>query len=240
MRRVFLLVIAALPICAIQARAAPECRERGLGVTVQIHDYVHLPGERLSRAMEIVTRMYDAIGVRIDWLGVLQRDTGRGRSTVDEKASRAPVAQITVIILTPAMAARGRIPDGVLGFAAVPVEGGMGRIAYVIYDRIQRLAGEGRVNEVPLLGFVLAHETGHLLLGRGARSRAGLMKCQWDSRKIQEVDSVNMGFSELQAFQIRNTLEKADSRAAGTCTTTADAYREEPEDTIQDRDATPR
>ena len=137
MRRVFLLLMAALPICATQARAAPECAERDLAVTVQIHDYVHLPGERLSRAMEIVTRLYETIGVRIDWLGVLQRDTRRVRSAIDEKTPRVPVAQITVIILTPAMAARGRIPDGVLGFAAVPVEGGMGRIAYVIYDRVQ-------------------------------------------------------------------------------------------------------
>ena len=56
------------------------------------------------------------------------------------------------------------------------------------------------------------------------------MKCHWDTRKIHEVDALNMGFSELQAFQIRNTLEKADSRAASTCTTTADAYRGEPED----------
>ena len=115
MRRVFLLLMAALPICATNVRAAPECGEGALAVTVQLYDYVHLPSERLSRAMEIVTGLYERIGVRIDWLGVSRRDTGRVRSTIDPKTPRVPIAQITVNILTPAMAARGRIPEGVLG-----------------------------------------------------------------------------------------------------------------------------
>jgi len=233
----FLLLMAALPICATQVRAAPECRERDLAVTVQLHDYVHVPSERLSRAMEIVTQMYGKIGVRIDWLGVSRRDTRRVHSTIDPKTPRVPIAQITVIILTPAMAARGRIPEGVLGYAAVPVEGGMGRIAYMIYDRVRRVAEEGRVNEVALLGFVLTHETGHLLLGRGARSTAGLMKCYWDRLKMQEVDALNMEFSELQAFRIRNTLLNADSSQASTCVTASDASRGEPEDPIREQDA---
>jgi hypothetical protein len=66
------------------------------------------------------------------------------------------------------------------------------------------------------------------------------MKCQWDRHKIQQVDAPDTGFSELQAFRIRSTLEKAGSNAASTCTTAADAYHREPDGTSKDPDARPR
>jgi hypothetical protein len=247
MRRVFILLIGILIItqtAPLRVAAAPECLERDLAVTVQIHDYEHLAGDRLSRASEIVSRLYAKIGVRIEWLGVLQQDTRRVRSTIDEKAPRVPIAQLTVIVLTPKMAARGRVPDGILGYAAVPPEGGMGRIAYVIYDRVRQIAAEARTNEIDLLAFVIAHETGHLLLGRGSRSATGVMKCLWDRRKIQQLDTLKLGFSELQAFRIRDTLKNASTNAVlmamaastsgGACVQPLQADHVEPEGTILD------
>jgi hypothetical protein len=229
MRRMFVLLIVALTIYVAQVWAAGECLERDSAVTVQIHDYEHLPSEWLSRAREIVTRVYGKIGVRIEWYGVLRQNTKGSRSATEQKASDGPFAQFTVIILTSQMAARGRIPEGILGYAAVPPDGGMGRIAYVIYDRIREIAAEGRANEVELLGFTMAHETGHLLLGRGSGTATGLMKCHWDRRNIQLLDARKLEFSELQAFRIHNQLKNGSSattvvatggsRAAEACDT---------------------
>jgi hypothetical protein len=91
------------------------------------------------------------------------------------------------------MAARGRVADGVLGFAAVASEG-MGRIAYVIYDRVRSIATEAATPEGELLGFVMAHEIGHLLLPRGPQPSAGLMKDCWtDIRRTIENEAAAGG-----------------------------------------------
>jgi hypothetical protein len=217
MRRVLVLLMVALSIDSARLWAARECLERVPAVTVQIHDYEHLPGERLSRASEIVSQLYEKIGVRIEWFGAMRqntRDTRSSRSAVEQSGPDGPAAQMTVIILTSKMAARGRIPEGVLGYAAVPAEGGMGRIAYVIYDRVRQVAAGGPASETELLGFVIAHETGHLLLGRGSGTATGLMKCQWDRRNMQQLDALKLGFTELQAVRIRNRLTNGSAPAA--------------------------
>src|SRR5262249_45030765 len=120
-------------------------------------------------------------------------------------------------ILNPKMAARGHIAPGVLGYAAVPDEG-MGAIAYAIYDRVRSVALEVPTNEGNLLGFVMAHEIGHLMLPRGSHSRAGLMKSDWDVRDLGRVDLAKLQFSEQQAAQIRSTIESESLRILARAT----------------------
>lgn len=205
-RRVTVLLMAALAITTGRPSAAPECLESRPAVSVQIHDYEHLPSGWLSRASGIVSRIYGDIGVSIEWLGVRRQGGRRESSDGEQEPSRAHVAQLTVIIQTPQMAARGRIPDGVLGYAVVPPDGGTGRIAYVIYDRIRQLATDAPADQIELLGFVIAHETGHLLLGRGSGSGNGLMKCKWDRREMRLFSAKKVGFSDVQAQRIRETV----------------------------------
>lgn len=229
---VFLLFLAAAPVDAAQPCPRRDWSGRGLAVTVQIHDYEHLPGEWLVRARDIVSQLYERIGVQIEWSGVLRRDTRRTHATTDERERHGPAAQMTVMILTPEMAARGRIPKDILGYAAVPPDGGPGRIAYVIYDRVRHIAAQSPADVVELLGFVIAHETGHLLLGRGSASKSGLMRCHWELPDMRNFVALNLGFSDLQAGRIRSTvmngretelLASRDAGDAGSCSTHTDS-----------------
>ena len=239
MRRVFVLLMVAMAIGTARGWAAPDCLERDPAVTARIHDYVHLPNASLARASDVVSRLYGKIGVRIDWLGVVQQGGGRRRPAAEGDAPYVP-AQLTINILTPKMAARARVEEGVLGYAAVSHEGGMGRIAYVIYDRVRDVASSGPVNEADLLGFVMAHEAGHLLLGPGSRSETGIMKCHWEWRRMQRLDALAMGFSELQAVRIRDTIKNdsptlmaGQSQAANRCVATRGQGG--PEESVGDR-----
>ncbi len=230
---VFLLFLAASPIDAAQPCPRRDSSARGLAVTVQIHDYEHLPTEYLVRASEIVSQLYERIGVQIEWFGVHRRKGGRTESTTNDSPRRdGPAAQMTVMIVTPEMAARGRIPKDILGYAAVPPDGGPGRIAYVLYDRVRPVAEQSPADLVELLGFVIAHETGHLLLGRGSASKNGLMRCHWELRDMRNFVALKLGFSDLQAGRIRNTvingnatelLASRDPGNAGSCVTRTDA-----------------
>jgi hypothetical protein len=192
----------------VRSSSADERAERELPVTIQIHDYWHVSPDSLAHAREIVTATYAHIGVRTEWLGVVQQNEKHPGATRRGSTLRVPLAQITVIILTPRMAARGHVEEGALGFAAVPVEGmGMGRIAYAIYDRVRDTAARAAMNEDDLLGFVMAHEIAHLLLPPASHTQTGLMRGHWNVRDLQQTDVLKLGFSREEASSIRRMLQ---------------------------------
>jgi hypothetical protein len=202
MPRAFAWLILTFVIGSVPLLSADDRADGELAFTIQIHDYCHVSSQSLTRARAVVTTMYERIGVRTEWLGVVQQPL---RSARRDEISRIPLAQVTLIILTPKMAARGHVAEGALGFAAVPDEG-MGRIAYAIYDRVRVTAARAAMNEDDLLGFVMAHEIAHLMLPRGAHAETGLMRGRWDVRDLQRTDVLTLGFSPEQASEIRDTL----------------------------------
>ena len=205
MRRVFALSMFTFALISVRPSFAEQAVDQELSFTIQIHDYWHVPSESLERARAIVTAMYDRIGVRTEWTGVVQQNERHPGTPMRGALPRVPVAQVTVIILTPSMAARGRLPEGALGLAAVPDQG-MGRIAYAMYERIRNTAARATIGEDDLLGFVMAHEIAHLLLPRGAHVDSGLMRGYWDVHDFRGVDLRQLGFSQQQASSMRATL----------------------------------
>ena len=193
--------------------AARDADDSPRVISAQIHDYVHLPPGSLETASEMVTRIYASIGVQLTWLAPMeQQEFGGSRGAASRGSSarsdptHVPIAQITVIVLTPHMTERGHIPEGVLGFAAVATDGGIGRIAYVIYDRVKQQASSGAIDETDLFGLVMAHEIGHLLLGPGSQADAGLMKGHWDGDDLRRFRTVTPQFSSREAEEIRDAL----------------------------------
>jgi hypothetical protein len=195
----------AFMIGGVRPLSADDRDDTELPVTIQIHDYSHVSSGSLTRARAVVTAMYERIGVRTEWMGVVQQRLGQQGPSRRDEISRIPIAQVTLIILTAKMAARGHVSEGALGFAAVPEEG-MGRIAYAIYDRVRDTAARAAMSEDDLLGFVMAHEIAHLMLPRGAHTDGGLMRGHWDVRDFQRIDVLKLGFSPAQADEIRSTL----------------------------------
>ena len=55
MRSPLVLLMSVVSLTCAPLSANSQCPDSGPGVTVQIHDYVHLKGESLSKAKEIVT-----------------------------------------------------------------------------------------------------------------------------------------------------------------------------------------
>jgi hypothetical protein len=205
MPRAFAWLMLTFVIGSVPLLSADDRADRELAVTIQIHDYWHVSSASLTRARAVVTAMYERIGVRTEWMGVVQQSERHPGSPRRDSISHMPIAQVTLIILTPKMAARGHVEDGALGFAAVPDEG-MGRIAYAIYDRVRDTAARAAMNEDDLLGFVMAHEIAHLMLPRGAHAEGGLMRGRWNVRDFQQIDVLKLGFSPQQASEIRSTL----------------------------------
>jgi len=171
-------------------------------VSIRIHNYAHIQDGALARAQEVVSGMYGTIGVRTDWLEPLQQSEGIFDSV---GAPDCKPSDLMVIILTAAMANRGVIPESILGFAAADPGVG-GRIAYVIYDRVKDITQGTQVDDMRMMGIVMAHEIGHLLLTDRSHSEDGLMRGNWQPSEFRSLRPGDLRFSDLQAVEIRRTL----------------------------------
>jgi hypothetical protein len=151
-----------------------------------------IPDAALHRARTVVTHIYAAAGVEVVWF--------EGYAPSD-----LPYLQLTLIVASGAM---GGVKDGdgdALGSAA-ETQSGCGRVAYVRWNRIEAFARvEGRRPEV-VLGPVIAHEIGHLLLSHQSHTDEGIMRARWQGADFAAADGGGMTFSPEQAARIRTQI----------------------------------
>src|SRR5215475_4997708 len=203
MRVTLVLLLTACSVGGARLSAAAQCSDTHPVVTVQIRDYVHMKNDSLAKAREIVTRVYKHVGVGIEWLGVMRPDAAGATNARAAEEARLPIAQLTINILTPAMAKRGHVADDVLGFVAVPPEGGMGRIGYVVYERVREVAAGGSASTSDILGVILSHDIGRLILGVGSGSHTGVMKAHWDLHDLKRIDPLSLEFTPSEVARLR-------------------------------------
>src|SRR5262249_7932299 len=147
-------------------------------------------------------------GVGIQWLGTIQQDAGPdGKPLIaGHGEDHTKMAQLTINILSPAMAAKGGVPANVLGFVAVPPEGGMGRIGYVVYDRAPEPAAAVQASEGEILGAIVGHDIRRLILGNNSPSDDDGVASD-APQKRHEGNPLALNFSPTEMARIRTTLE---------------------------------
>jgi len=96
---------------------------------------------------------------------------------------------------------------GHLGYAAASEEGGV--LATIFYDRVEDLTLVN--NPSTVLGYAIAHEMGHLLLGktlRGGRyhSDSGIMRAKWDRNDLKGRTESGMEFAPEDAERLRTRV----------------------------------
>jgi hypothetical protein len=145
-------------------------------------------------ARQEVIRIYAQLGVRVIWA---EQVTGSAKDPL--------------IIIIRAISEQGVGPTRSLGFA-VRGANSSGRVAYVFYDRVVPLARDHQMSDASLLGVVIAHEIGHLLLPYGSHSPGGLMQGQWDNREFCLARARLLRFTAQQAELIRVHLMATESQ----------------------------
>ena len=193
------MFLAVWPLCPAGVQAADAIEAPA--VTIRIHDYAQVPPAMLREVQALVAGYYDAIGVRTAWADTFvrgQRPDGTPRASIED---------LTVIVLTERMSRRrrGSLSTAAMGFAAVG-KSVPGRIAYVIYDRIDLAAGDIAWGITDLMSVVMAHEIGHLLLPSGSHSDGGLMRGDWNLADLRQTNRRRLQFTQHQGELIREAL----------------------------------
>jgi hypothetical protein len=157
----------------------------------RIVDYAGVSTRVLQLAKAEARRVYTSIGVDLQLEG--------------EMGAAAP-RTVSVIILDAHRADQKDLSSHALG-AAPGTPTGRGSIAYILYDRVESAARRhGRVTG-ELLGLVIAHEIGHLLLPYNAHTPNSIMQGDWNEAFMLAAPAVT--FSPDQASLIRAGLSEA-------------------------------
>jgi hypothetical protein len=88
--------------------------------------------------------------------------------------------------------------DSVFGVAFLG-EGGIGKYCNVFFDRVEETQRESGTGAGHLLGAVVAHELGHLVLGSHAHARMGIMTPVWQEQSLRAIDMGIFFFTREQA-----------------------------------------
>ena len=91
------------------------------------------------------------------------------------------------------------------GYAVVPQQG-LGVVAGIYVDRVKRLVAEQGLNLSPVLGRLMAHEIGHLLLGPQSHSRSGIMTRRWKERELRLAVTGALHFTQPQSVEMRQQV----------------------------------
>ena len=93
----------------------------------------------------------------------------------------------------------------VFGVAFLSAEG-TGCYIDVFYSRATELHTDWKVGLSDLLGNVMAHELGHLLLGSNSHSSTGIMRAHWQGEELRRLSRGNLWFTDEQAEHMHGKL----------------------------------
>jgi hypothetical protein len=181
-----------------------------LPLRVRVDDHAAIPEGILTLAKAVVARIYSKAGVGLVWAGpsVVTPDP---HGEPDPFQQRDSVPTFRIIIVPDSLAERVDADSKALGLATGN-ERQPGHLAYVFYDRVRNLSVRYEDHRGGVLGHVIAHEIGHLLLPRGTHSETGLMRADWSRDDLEHVVHGTLLFTPWEAALIRKRLAQATSR----------------------------
>jgi hypothetical protein len=211
------IVLAQVSILLAAAHASDE---EFHGMTIQVIDEVGVPAKEWHAAELFADEKLQTAGVSVTWTRCLWNpNTGNA----DCPHSGAP-NQISLLVVSEQAARRLQDHSHAFGMALVLPNGSFASRGYIFYGRIQtKCAEEHHIQKASLLGAVMAHEIGHLLLGPNSHSRSGIMKPDFDASDVPGVMLSVLRFDGRQSEALRvavaNRIQAAHSQA-----TTARSY----------------
>jgi len=177
---------------------AGETEQRQV-IWVLVYNYSQASSAGLAAAEHEAGRILGAAGVQPVWLECPAAQSTAARQDPCKKELIA--SDFTLRVLT--APTKNKFQDTVFGFAIQPV------LASVYYEYASRRASNDDAEfEAPLiLGCVIAHEIGHLLLGSNSHSSMGIMQSRWDSTQFRQLMEGNLLFTPSQSRFMRETAQ---------------------------------
>ena len=187
----------AAAICAMSSLANLSAER----MNVSICDYGGLPESLIAQAEAEANSVFSSMNVLVVW-AKCQAEVGT------EEAAHGTRFIIRLRSDRPPLKS-GLASLDAMGRAYVSPSGD-GYMADVYYKAVEAFAEWHGTVKDELLGYVIAHELGHLLLGVG-HSPQGVMRSRWTGRDATAVRQLGLKFTAVEQERIRRNLRSRGS-----------------------------
>jgi hypothetical protein len=191
---------AALPWILWMASASCSAQTLVIG----LYDYSDLSAKETAHLTETADLAFAHSGIRVVWRHC------RGALAVASGITCEGEIQVNEIVMRLQPGGPRSSHDGRMGHTIVTAEGGYYASVFVPSVRAQA-AGFGIAFDL-LMGYAVAHEVGHCLLGPG-HSYAGLMRGTWNRKDASEMSRISLHLTKQEARKAVARLTLAESAA---------------------------
>jgi hypothetical protein len=161
-------------------------------VTVVVYNDAGIPAGVIESAKKTAERIYRDAGVAIMWR--------------DHRAPATGATELFVRIVRRSL----NLPGEDFGIAFVG-DDGEGVQADIFYSSIEQLTNNTSASAAQVMGHVMAHELGHLLLGMNSHSSFGIMQAHWTEQQLRLMSKGILKFDKRQSRAIWARLINADA-----------------------------
>jgi len=182
-------------------------------VVVWIFNYARIDNGALARARTEAARILNRAGVEIGWV-----DCPVTAAEVDfyPGCVKLPEPMGLVLRIREGAAATALVRrSSIFGYSLLPNDGGFGTYADVYAGGADLLAKGSDSLRAVILGHLMAHELGHLLLGTASHSVAGLMHIPWSGAELGSAAQGRLLFAREEANRMRANLAARMRHRAG-------------------------
>lgn len=168
-------------------------------ITVLVDNYSQASPATLAKAEREASRILGKAGLRVVWL-----ECPRATSIADQpEPCQRPAADTDMRLRVLSAPVQSSFGDAVFGFSNHPV------LASVFYEHaVRRAKSDDAEFEIPLiLGGVIAHELGHLLLGSNRHSHIGIMQPRWTPSQVRQLTKGMLLFTTEESQLMRARAE---------------------------------
>lgn len=163
-------------------------------VVIYIVNSAGIPTRNLEQATRRSARILITTGTAITWR--IDTENIQGPITGPAKAAWSYAVQLKILSSAP-----GRLVNRTLAYSLPSVR--IGTNVTIFYDRVKRVSQDVEIDSTSVLGLVMAHEIGHMLLQSVKHSPTGIMKSPWTKFDIQHAAACLEEFTSMERSIIR-------------------------------------
>ena len=173
-------------------------------LTLLVFNYTRLSSGQITEIRARVAFIFEQAGIQINWLNC--RPVPEHQSIPAACQQPPGPSHLAIRLLDHTFDQETGLAHTVLGLSFASETGGS--LATLSCDAVERFARGNRTLEASYLGHAIAHEIGHLLLGTGAHCNEGIMKAQWNSSELKQIEAARQGllFPKEQVRNLRMSL----------------------------------
>jgi hypothetical protein len=199
------VVLAGPSLAASRAAVVPD------GLVIRVYDNAGIPAGDRTRAIARAREILTLAEVDAEWLDCPARGVKAGWACAAPLGWRELVVRLS--------RAQGRDANAkALGSSVIDAKTGDGTFATVYIDRVETVAQQGRTDVATMIGRLIAHEVGHLLLGTNNHSATGLMREMWTLAELTRNSAQDWTFSpaQLETLRASQLTVRRGTAATGT------------------------